>query len=66
MGAEGDETLARPGRRVDDDVRSGEDLEERFLLGGVERDALLGGPGEEGFEGAVAPAGERGEIERGR
>ena len=62
MGAEGDQALARAGRRVDDDVCAGEHLEERLLLGGVKAEAPLGRPGEERLEGVVSAAADRGEI----
>src|ERR1035438_6592630 len=45
VGAERDEALARAGRRVHDHVRTGEDLEQRFLLGWVELEAPLGPAG---------------------
>ena len=66
VGAERDEALARAGRRVHDHVRTGEDLEQRFLLGWVELEAPLGRPGEERLEGVVSTPGDRGEIEAGR
>ena len=53
VGAEGDEALARPGRGGDDDVAPGEDLEQRLLLGRVQGQAPLLGPGDEPLQGLV-------------
>jgi hypothetical protein len=51
---DGDQRLARAGRRIEDHVAAGEDLEDRLLLGGVELEAVLGDPVEEDLEQLVA------------
>jgi hypothetical protein len=53
----GDQRLARAGRRVEDDVLAGEDLEDRLLLGRVELEPGLGHPVEEDLEDLVAGGG---------
>ena len=44
MGGDGDEALARPGGGGEDDVGSGDELEDRLLLRLVERAPALGRP----------------------
>ena len=65
VGAESDQALARPSRGIHDHVRTGEDLEQRLLLGWIEREAPLGRPGEERIQRAVRTSGQRGEIDSG-
>ena len=63
VGGDGDERLARAGRRREDDVRAAGEGEDGLLLGGVEREAALTGPVEEDVEGTVrAGAGVAGEA----
>ena len=66
VGPEGNQALARTGGRVHDHVRTGKDLEKRFLLGRVEHEALFGRPSEERLEGVVSATGDCAEIEAGR
>ena len=53
VGAEGHEALSRTRRRREDDVISGEDANERFLLGRVEGEAARGGPRSHGVQHRV-------------
>ena len=55
--AGGDQALAGAGRGAEDDVRAGDDLDQRLLLRRVEAQALLLGPGPERLEQRVGVGG---------
>ena len=53
VGGDGDEALAAAGRGGEDDVRAGDELEDRLLLRGIQRQTFVGGPVLDRVEGGA-------------
>lgn len=53
MGPDGDQALSRSGRSTEDHVGAGHDLDERLLLGRVQAQPSILGPGAEEIEDGI-------------
>ena len=65
MHRDGDERLPRPGRGRQDDVGPGDLLDDRLVLGGVQRDAAVGRPLDEVGVRGIRIGADRGPLEQG-